>query len=215
MNRLLLFLGFVGLALATPLAAAQSGSTVSLTLSPVVEYLTHEAASYTPGSITFSTSMVSAATNTNGWTVIYTVAKQPAWAIVTVSPSTDILHSFLSLSPTMVVTKSFTIGIEVDPNYFGEAIDQVEIVATVVPSAAVAGQIVSAKSSLSVHALTDDAHCEDAATATVAAAPADEEAPETVTIQSAAPPTSPVPYVAIGGFAAVGAGVGLLLRRRF
>lgn len=215
MNRLLLFVGIVGLALTTPLAAAQSGSTAALVLSPPMEYLTHETASWTAGTITYSTSMASAALNTNGWTVVYTVAKQPEWAIVTISPSSDILHSFISPSPTMVISKTFNIGIEVDPNYFGEAIDQIEIIATVIPSAAATQQIVSTKSSMSVHALTDEDHCENAATAAIAPAPVKEEAPETVTIQSASPATSPVPYVAIGGFAAVGAGIGLLLRRRF
>lgn len=167
-----------------------------------------------------------------GIPVTYTVTKNPAWATVLISPATDVFPAPSSppagLSYTVTKTITITIGLADDPTE--DMFDQVEITATTTPT-------VNGKSAVGIGAtpVAYDApdepcpdHLDDPRLAALAveaadaynewqAAKEDEDASassDDVHVQSAGASTLPLPWVAVAGFALVGAAVGLAIRRR-
>lgn len=214
----------------SPAAAQQSAAmTVALnapeTLSDATRMVTFS------GTITF-TADLTGYTGINGIPVTYTVTKNPTWATVLISPATDVFPvpagPPVGLSYTVTKTITVTIGLADDPTE--DVFDQVEITATTTPT--VNGKAAVGKGAAPVSYDAPDQPCPDhlgdprlAALAVEAAdaynewqaAKEDEDASassDDVHVQSAGASTLPLPWVAVAGFALVGAAVGLVVRRR-
>ncbi|MFA5862562.1 MAG: hypothetical protein WDA16_12795 [Candidatus Thermoplasmatota archaeon] len=219
MHRVLIATLLAGLALLAPLASAQQNSALTLMLRPLDHALDGDTTTATGAVVTY----VADATvllNTAGVPVTYQVSKQPAWASVIVSPSSDIFMPNPQPSVSYAMTKAFTLSISVAKDAPHDALDSIEITAIVMPGM-VAAKGAMAKAMIAVHVVNTQVPCEatPAAGATALAPPTttSESTPtdaQTVHVQSTAPTSVPTSAMAIGGFAAVGAGAGFLLRRK-
>lgn len=221
MSRFLTATLLASLALLAPLADAQQQSTLTLQLYALDKALDGDTTATTSAAVTY----VADATvllNTAGIPVAHQVTKAPAWATVTVSPSHDVFPVTLQPGVSYVMTRAFTITITVARDAPQDAIGLIEITSVVTPTM-FAAKYATAKAQLPIHVINTLAPCEPATNATAtpetpsptqASIPTSTE-PQPVHVQSAAPATTmPTSAMALGGFAAVGAGVGFVLRRR-
>lgn len=218
MTRLLvLLLAVAGVALAAPLAQAQMSTSLTLQSSVPDDPIVSGTRVTFSGMATLVTDAL-VILNTQGVPVYYEVESAPAWATVTIAPQNDVfpVHPHPG-SPSYVAARQFTVivdGASAGPD--GE-VGQIVIRAVAAPSAPMA-RYAAAALSVPIRFDAGEAECHDAPAEAHAALPADEEAqaeaPPLTTQSSASTPVA-VPLAAIGGFAAVGTGVGLLLRHRF
>lgn len=231
MNKTLLLatLGMLAL-LVVPAADAQiTKSQLVLSMEAPQAPLTHDAEIASVPGITTFTGDIGQYQHTTGIPITYSVTKAPEWATVTVVPASDVipLPAAPGLGLSFTVSRPFTVTIILDPEYEGRDISQVEI--TVTQGAVTGGMPASAKNAIPImadaspvepcpeHAVTQEQLSVWAVEAADAyneyQAAAQEEDPE-VTTQSAGASPVPLPWVAVGGFALVGAAVGLVLRKR-
>jgi len=169
--------------------------------------------------------------NLNGIPVTYTVVDKPAWAIVTLSPANDIfpVPYGLPMGTSYVVTRPIVVSVTVDPAAAPaqDTTDDIVIAATTAPSAPLATSATGHGSFLVQYDAPDEEPCAEHAGMTheqmaqMAVDAADaynaqqrDEASDDVTVQNTAATRVSTPWVAVGGFALVGAAVGLVLRRR-
>lgn len=154
---------------------------------------------------------LTAYTNLVGVPVTFTVTEAPEWLAVTPSPATAVFTSstpsqaFFSMVPFKVI-------MTLDPAFEGEAIGEVEITAATMVQSPQKPAIATMKIPVQAIVPTEEA-CDETHALLAAEEPATEE-PQTVTVQNAGVQTLASP-AALGGFALVGAGVGLVLRKRF
>lgn len=162
----------------------------------------------------------SSALNLNGVYVEYHITKAPAWLSVTVSPSTDVIH--LAQGQQYVGASVFTVSMMASEGGApGSAADVVEITATVTPSMPFSYSKSAAAQAMVQYYAGENEECDEGHTVALTplsaepepAAARPEEEPE-LTVQSGG--VAPMgTWYAIAGFGLVGAGVGILLRRRF
>lgn len=225
MRTSLLLLAFVGAALAclaTP-AQAQMAAPYNLvvSLAPPEDPLTAERTSLEfAGKVTY-VGDVTSALNLNGVAVQYKITQAPTWAAVTVSPGSDVI--MLTQGQQYVGSASFTVSVFVDAGALSSSeVGVIEITATAMPSAPLSyPKNAAGQAAVQFYVPPHGDDCEEHATAAAllattddapAAAPQDED--DTLQVQTAgAAPTGT--WYAVAGFGLVGAGVGLLLRRRF
>lgn len=218
--------------LPTPAAAQQSGNVTVTLNSPERALVAHD--SVTTNGIVTLTVDYTAILGLTGIPVTYTITQAPAWATVVVSPSSDVFPAPMAPMPGLAYTvmRPITISISVADGPGADEIGVVEL--TAVTSAAPLGRSFAGKGVIPVsfdhvdeecHELNDaeilalarEAANEYAANGGVAAA---SDAPTTsasdpeLHTQSTGASTLSLPWIAIVGFAIVGAGVGLLLKRR-
>jgi hypothetical protein len=232
MKRPLLLALLAGTALAVPLAQAQLNSAMTLALVPPNMPLYAGGRLVLEGTMTY-TADNTALLNTNGIPLTYAVTNAPAWATVTVSPQTDVIPVYPGLaSPSFTVSRVFTIIVDGASHGADGEVAAIEITATANPTAP-ASKSATARATTPVrYELGPDEACEEhgiehvayayitpdaPAPATEAEAPDASDAPEdgtTTTVQSGSTTPIALPAAAVLGFGAVGAVVGLLLRRR-
>lgn len=227
MTRALLVLLLLsgGIALAAPLAEAQVlGSVLTLSVAPGDEPIVEGGRLILYGTLTF-TGDVTAVGNVNGIPVTYVVADAPAWATVVVSPSSDVLPVPFPSGPGLsyTVTRMFTIIVDAGHGGVDGDVGAIEVVASANPSMPASSKpSAKALTPIRYEAAQDD--CPEPAVVaapapapeheTATAAPARAETGGTTTVQSSAATPLALPIAAVAGFGAVGAGAGLLLRRR-
>lgn len=210
-----------------PAQAQQSGSVTVMLSAPTEALQQGSAPAVIPGVVTF-TADITAALSPSGIPVTYTITKQPAWATVIVSPSTDMFPA--PSAPTglsYAASRSILITVSVAHAPTADTTDVIELTATT--GAAILGKSFVGIGAAPIafdapdepcpeHAVTQEQLAVWAAEATEAyneyqASNADEPADE-LTVQNASASPISLPVMAIAGFALVGAGVGLLLKRR-
>jgi len=216
-TRILIALALAALA-AVPAADAQLTAALTLTANSPDHALASGETTNVTGVATF-TADATALLNVNGVPVTYAITKAPTWLSATISPTTDIFPIPLTPAADVVVTRPWRLDLLVADNASGDDVSYIEITAIAQPEAPLAGTLshgASAKIQIPVrlHAATTDP-CPDAvAPPAPAASPAAAPVPQPVHVQSATATISPFSWAAIAGFAAVGAGVGLALKRR-
>lgn len=227
MRTSLLLLAFAGLALAglAPTAQAQMPGpqyNIVLSLTPPGEPLQDDHHQLVMRGRVDFVGDPTMALNTEGVPIQYTITKAPAWLTVVVSPATDVIP--LAFGSPVTGSRTFTVTAQATGMLDASVVDIVEITVTASPTSPLS-QPKSASQGVPVQFYVhheDEDDCDDhaAATATADAKPASEEATapqdpghEPLTIQSGG--VTPMgTWYAVGGFVLVGAGVGLLLRRR-
>lgn len=222
MPRTHLLLAALALGLvATPLAAAQqTSSTLVMVLDSPGGPVEAEKALVFQGTATY-VAEAAAQTSLTGIQVTYTVANAPEWASVTVSPQSDVFtFSQPALSPTVTATKAFTVTVIGTPDGVDGATGAIEI------QGVTAGTLLvrAAWSNAAVPVLYEagDEECAEAGAEVAPLLPPQEgaadEAPQEddgLTVQSGGPAVpAALPIAGVAGFAALGAGVGLFLRKR-
>lgn len=215
--RTLLLAGLALALAAAPSAAAQGSASLTLVLGAPDQPVAAGSTTTLTGTATYVAEWT-AQLAMDGIEVQYVVANAPEWATVVVSPSSDIFTFGYAPAPGMTVaaTRTFTVTILGAPGAHDGAVGLVEIQAVtegtlLVRTAAATGSV----------AVQYDAggECHDLAPLVAASvSPASEEPAEDtgLTTQSAAPAKFPaaLPLAAVAGCAVVGAGAGLLLRKR-
>ena len=231
MKRPLLLALLAGTVLAAPLAQAQSSSTLVLAMPAAEDPLPAGGRLVLGGTATFTADLLVYG-NTQGVPVTYTVSNAPAWASVVVSPQTDVFPVMVgAASPSYTVSRAFTVLVDGAPTGPDNEIGTIEITATATPTMQ-GSRAATARLNTPVRFDAGEEACEDhaaveqvayayvtpGATAPTADAEADADATAqddtTTTVQSTSTTPIALPAAAILGFGAVGAGVGLLLRRR-
>lgn len=213
MKNALLLAALAGLVLVAMPAEAQQTATLTLTMSPPERALTADEPQVTLQGVAVYTADATAYLALVGIPVSYHVTKAPAWASVTISPATDVFPVPSTPSPTYSAARAFTVVVNADPNAVGEAIDQIEITATT--AAAIAGKSTTGKNTVPIRLMMateepcDVEHPLPAETQPAAAEPAPE-----VQVQSSAATPVATRWIVVAGFGLVGAGIGLVLRRR-
>lgn len=211
-------------------AQAQQAGALIVTLQPPEAALTEDGPLTFLGTVTLTVDYT-AYTSISGIPVQYTVTKQPAWATVVVSPSSDVfsLGPYPGPSASMTMTKQITIIVNAASDDLDQDLtDLIEITATTTPG--LLGKAFTGKGSTPITYDAPEEPCAEHAgmtheqMAALAVEAADTYnayqreqqagSSEDVTVQNAAASTIPMPWVAVGGFALVGAGIGLVLRRR-
>lgn len=164
-----------------------------------------------------------------GIPVTYTVTKQPEWASVIVSPSSDVFPAPTAPSGGMAyqAERAITITVTLAHEVTEDMRDEVEITASTTP--AMLGKSATGKGSTLVAVVAPEEACPEHAGLTPAQmalaadavdayneyqAAKEDDASDEVTTQSAGASPVPLAGVALGGFALAGAIVGLVLRRR-
>jgi hypothetical protein len=157
--------------------------------------------------------------NLHGVPVQYKITQAPAWAAVTVSPGSDVIQ-LTTQGTTTTGSAHFTVtvfaGADAVPS---SEVGIIEITATVIPSAPLTPpKSASGQAPVQFYVPPHEDGCEEHATvaALFAEAPAaapKEESGDDLHVQTAGVAPAGTWY-AVGGFALVGAGVGLMLRRR-
>ena len=193
-----------------PSASAQQSGQVSVRLHPPGETLEPGASMTLPGEAQLVADLTAHA-SLSGIPVTYTVTKQPAWATVVVSPASDMFQAAHAPGIQYRDERPFTITVTVAHDAAFDATDLIEVVATTHGSAGGASFSGKAQVPIVLHGADDACHHETAAGE-------DAKSASDVTVQSAggSPASLPLaaPAAAVGGLAAVGAGAGLVLRRR-
>jgi hypothetical protein len=226
MKTPLLLIALAGLALATPLAAAQQSSSVTVQLVPPERPLSADKPSIATGTV-FYVADLTAYASLSGIPVQYAVTRAPAWASVVVTPANDVFPVPSTPSVTYVTARSITLTIAIAADAPAGAVDVIEI--TAMAGAAPLGRSAEGLGSFLVTtaAAPRPTPCPDAPaaapeSATAPASPArgaearvtPQEGGEVTVQQAAASPVS-TPWLVVGAFGLVGAGVGIVIRRRF
>lgn len=213
--------------LSVPLAQAQFSSALMLAVAPPEEAVLAGERLTFGGTATF-TADVLVIGNVQGVPVTYTVSNSPEWATVVVSPQADVFPvSAPGMGLSQMVSRSFSIIVDAAPTGPDGAIGTIEITATAQPTMPM-GKPATAKVSTPVRFDAGDEPCpEHEAIQTAYAfiepdlAPPQDASPDseaqddgTTTVQSTTTTPIALPAAAVLGFGAVGAGVGLFLRKR-
>lgn len=213
--------------LAAP-AAAQSQGSVTVMLGAVDEAFTEEGQTLTFTGIVTLVADVTAHASTTGIPVQYTITKSPAWTSVVVSPASDVFTFGTPTGVSVQSTKTFTVTVTLGEAPADDVADQIEITAQT--SAAPLGSSFTGKGSTPIVYDAPEEPCPghdivtnaDWASLAVEAADAYNEhqaaqqgEAEEVSVQTGGASAISTPWVVAAGFAIIGAGVGLLLRRRF
>lgn len=212
--------------LAVPLAQAQFNTSLVLSAAPPEAPLLAGGRLSYGGTATF-TADVLVFGNTQGVPVTYTVTQAPEWATVVVSPQSDVFPVMLQPTLAQSASRPFTVLVDGAPVGPDGALGLIEVTATATPTMP-GGKAATAKVAVPIRFDAGDAPCPehddvqaafaiiDASMPTPDAAQEDAEASEdgTTTVQSGSATPLALPAAAVLGFAAVGAGVGLVLRRR-
>lgn len=212
------------------LAQAQGSSALTVQLMPPEAALIDGSSITITGNVTLTADLLAYA-NLNGIPVTYTVEKQPAWLVVSVTPSSDVFP--LPQTPTgtaISITRPISVTLSPDPASAPsmDTVSKVILGATAIPSAPASWSVQGRGSIPIMYDAPDPVPCaehegmthEQMAQMAVDAANAynaqqrDEASGDDVTVQNAAATTLPMPWVAVAGFALVGAAAGLVLRRR-
>ena len=168
------------------------------------------------------------ALNLYGVPVTYSVTKVPAWLSATVSPAHDVI--VLTMGQTVTGSRTFQVTLIASPGALDRSVvDTVEVTATVYPTTP-STPPKSAAVSVPVQYLASPQHdhdegepCAEHETASFflrsprddALGAPEEGAGDDLTVQTGGAVAPVGTWYAVGGFALVGAGVGLMLRRRF
>jgi hypothetical protein len=223
-TKLFLALGLAALVLA-PLASAQQQGVLTLRVSTPTSDLRPDTSLAVAGVATLYADPTVAA-QLSGVPVRFFITKLPNGTTATISPATDVFEFGPQVATTWESTRPFQVIVYGTKDLPADTFDVVEVTAVTTPS--FGGNYFSAKVMIPLHLVNGDTACPPA-NATPATAPPPAPAPTTsatkasanasatpVHVQSTAPAaTFPVaPAAAIGGFAVVGAAVGLLVRRR-
>lgn len=213
--------------LPSPAAAQQQGSLTMYLEAPEMA-LSDEVTTLTFQGIATLTTDATAYASPTGIPVQYTITKQPAWATVTVSPSTDVFQTGHPVGLTLTTSKAFTITVTLHHDPGEDLSDVLEVTATT-SAGTPFGAAFTGKGATPVAYDAPDEPCpeHDAAShvdwAAVAVEAADaynahqsaqDGSDEEVSVQTGGSSTLPMPWIVVGGFALIGAGVGLVLRRR-
>lgn len=208
-------------------AAAQSQGSVTVMLGSLEDAFTEEGQTLTFTGIVTLVADVTAHTSTTGIPVQYTVTKQPDWATVVVSPASDVFTFGAPTGLSVQASKSFTVTVALADTPEDDVSDQVEIAAQTSP--APFGASFTGKGATPIVYDAPDEPCPghdivtsaDWASLAVEAADAYNEhhaakqgKGEEVSVQTGGATSLSTPWIVVAGFAAVGAGVGLVLRRR-
>lgn len=216
--------------LPAPAAAQQQGSLVLMLQLP--EGLTPDATVSFLGTATLTVDYTAALAMT-GIPVTYAVAEAPEWASVTIQPASDVFPPPSAAGPpgfAYTVTRTFQVVVSVADGPAEDAVAALLIDAWTTPSTVFGNSFYgSGATQVSFdapdepeecdHGLTDaqlaalKAEAVEAYNAMEAAQREDEASGEVTTQSTGASPVT-MSGLAVGGFALVGAGVGLLLRRR-
>lgn len=212
--------------LPAPAAAQQQGSLVLQIAPPETIYPDTTITTVATATLTVD---VTGMLSPSGIPVTYMVETVPAWATVTLSPASDVFTAPMMVpnGASYTVTRTFTITISV-AHYPGDMIDLLRIAAITSPG--FMGQSIygAGEATLFYDGPNADEECDHGLTdAQVAALKAeaidayneynaakDAESSDEVTVQNASASPVPLTSLAIAGFALVGAGVGLVLRKR-
>lgn len=211
-------------------AVAQQSGAVIVFLQAPEEVVTDGQSIVIAGVVTLTVD-ITAFTEITGIPVEYAVTGAPAWASVVVSPANDVFPIGYG-APTGVaytVTRQIMVTLTAAESMPEDLTDVIEITATTSPG--LLGRSFTGKGSTIVAYDAPEEPCPEHAGMTheqMAAMAVDaanaynaqqrEEQTGTsddVTVQNASASPVPMPWVAVGGFALVGAGVGLVLRRKY
>lgn len=238
-----LVLALTALALLTLLPApaqAQQSAALTMTLAAPDAPLTAGALLSFHGVVTY-TADYTAALSLSGTPVSYTVSAMPEWASVVVSPANDVFPGPNSpgFGLSYTATRMITITVTLARPLAEDASGAIEITAVSRPG--MLGQSATGKASAPILYDAPDEPCDEAAHSEELLALAREaadayakeqatqedattdvptgrpDAPtEDLTVQNTgAQPLGALPWIGLAGFALVGAGVGLVLRKRF
>lgn len=213
-------------------AQAQGSSAVIVQIEPAEEALVDGSTITLHAVVTYVADYLSLL-NVNGVPVDYAVTRAPPWAAVTVTPASDIfpppagapVGASYSMSRAIIITVSAT------GDFAEDLTDVIELTATTHPTAPLTASA-TGKGQAQVRYLGAEnepcpehpgmTHEEMAAMAVDAAnaynAQQREEqtgSSDDVTVQNASAAPVSMPWVLVGGFALVGAGIGLVLRRKY
>jgi hypothetical protein len=212
-------------------AEAQSQSQLTIAMNAPAEVFNADTTVVSFSGITTYTGDPLQYTQLNGIPISYEVTKSPAWLSVTVSPASDVIPVGTPSGVTITAARVFVVTAILDPDFEGEDVDQIEVTVMQPASTLVSGA--SAKNAVPVVAdVTAEEPCPEGAHAdllTLAGEAADaynaeqaqmrdeettDGSSDEVSVQDTAVKPLSLPWLAVGGFALVGAGVGLVLRRR-
>ena len=215
MNARPLLLSLVVALVAAPgLADAQKSASATLKVQPF-ERVLHASDSLGAAAVLQYSADPTVYLSLEGVPVTYSVTKQPAWATVVLSPQSDIIPVQVQPQTTFNAMRSLQVLVDIPGDATGDLVDLIEVTATIRGGAL--GIPLVVKASVPLHLVAGPHACPDAAPA-----PARDDAPATVSpqpsapvkVQSASMSVPTISGVALAGFALVGAGVGLVLRRR-
>lgn len=231
MRALLVTLALLSLLtfLPSPAAAQQQGS-ITVQLEAPEAPLTGEVESLTFRGIVTLTTDATAYASLTGIPVQYTVTMQPEWATIIVSPASDVFSlpaPGIGAAITMSKAVTITVTLHHDP---GEDVnDLVEISAVTSPGGPLGTSFAGKGTTPIAYDAPDAEPCPEHAAlsnvdwASVAVEAADayneqqaakQGSGDEVSVQTGGSSTLPMPWIVVGGFALIGAGVGLVLRRR-
>lgn len=221
---------------AAPAEAQVFRSMLTLSLAAPEEVFTSQTPSITLAGTTTYTGDPGTHLRTGGVPIVYTVSKAPGWLSVVVTPTSDVIPTTgMPTSVTVTATRTFHVTATLDPLFVGQAADQIEITVTQPPDAFFSAA--EAKNAIPIVADVEETPCEAhdeqllALAGQAAEAYARERAsgavdagdvgagrpggsePELITQDTSSRPLAP-PWIVVAGFALVGAGIGLTLRRR-
>lgn len=225
MNRTLLTSLLLGglLLAASPAHAQMFGSNTTLRIEPPTDTFHAFGQMQTvPGALEFVADATAMA-NLQGIPFEIHVTRLPAWLNVAVTPATGILPISPGVSPTVYAVAPFEVTMTItDDLQRGQLTDQVELQAIVAPPAPYKGSSGKVNFPVVLDIPEEDPACDNhtlVAYATLLPGDAGQDVPAedegAVTVQSTQASAVPLSTMAIGGFALVGAGVGLVLRRKF
>lgn len=213
-----------------PAAAQQQGA---MTISLVTPETLAPGSVVTFNGLATITVDITGMTATNGIPVTYSIAQIPAWATAVISPQSDVFPTPMGFpaGASYTVTKPFIVTIIANEGPAFDTTDILQLAATTSPGPF--GQSIHGKGAVAVsydapdepgdcleHGLTDAQIAALSSTAVKAwndheDAKANEDADGEVTVQNVGASPIPIAGAAVGGFAVLGAGVGLLMRRKF
>lgn len=225
--RPLLLVALAGLALGAPLAGAQQNASLTIHLQVPDEPVPRGAALHTTGIVTLTTDWTAFVSSPNGVPVTYSVTKAPAWASVVVSPATDVFPapSHPPIGVAYSTQRQITITIAGAEQTTEPELGTIEIGATT--SAGALGRSATALGSMIVklapveeptpcpehEALASQDAAATAPEPAIQASASPEEGGEVTVQQAGASPVS-TPWLVVGAFGLVGAGVGIVVRQR-
>ena len=218
--------------LPTP-AQAQQSSSIVLALNPPAEALTKDTMLTFSGTVVY-TADYTAMLALSGIPVSYSVVNAPAWASVVVSPASDVfpMPSHPGMGASYSVARTITVTVTLAHAMAEDATGAIEIAATT--RAAPLGHAATGVGAVPIlydapeedcHELSEaellamareaaNAYVEQSGTDITTDAPTTDAGSDELHVQTGGASTLPVPWIAVAGFALVGAGVGLILKKR-